>query len=262
MTSTVDSITRKGAYEPFDLQVARGHVFGHQPWRLYGYSATLGSTAFGPLWEGLTASGGAYAYPGSAAQLTLVSSSTSDTSALRVLISGLDANFNPISETLALNGTTNVTSVNSYLRVNSLAVTNGTNVGVITAKIGTTLYAQINAGVGTTQMSQYTVPAGWQLVLNRVKAYANVGFTSSAYNTYQRYQENNIAPDLHALRLTSEGVFVQELDADYRDAPVIIQSGTDLQLQFKASTGTSTVASVTATGVLIQADQPDNSYPL
>lgn len=262
MTATVDSATRKGAYEPFDLQVARGHVFGHQPWRLAGYSATLGSTAFGPLWEGLTASGGAYAYPASAAQLVLVSSSASDTSALSVLISGLDANFNPISETLALNGTTNVTSVNSYLRVNSMVVTNGTNVGVITAKIGATLYAQINAGVGNTQMSVYTVPNGFQLVLNRVRAYANVGFTSSAYNTYQRYQKNSLAPNLGRLTLRSEGVFVQSLDSDYLDAPIVLQAGTDLQLQFKASTGTNTVASVSATGVLIQADQPLNSYPL
>ena len=140
---TYSSATRQGAYEPFDLQVSRGQVDGHTPIQIFGYSAAVGSTAFGPLWEGLTSSGGTYAYPSSAAQLVLVSDSASDTSALSVKIDGLDANYAPLSETIAMNGTTNVTTTNSFLRINLISTTNGVNAGNITAKISTTTYAKI-----------------------------------------------------------------------------------------------------------------------
>ncbi len=260
MIATVDSITRKGAYEPFDLQVARGHVFGHQPVRIYGISTAVGSTAFGPLWEGLTSAGGDYAYPSAAAQLTLASTSTSDGPGLSVQVFGLDANFNPISEVVALNGTTNVNTVNSYLRVNEITVANGSNVGVITAKIGTATYAQINAGIGRTQMGIYTVPNGFTLAL--MKVFLSSDLSGSAYVQYQRYQKNNLAPNLGRLVRTAEGVFVTQLPNDYREAPVLVPAGTDLQFQVKASTGTTNVVSLAATGVLFQADQPLNSYPL
>ena len=72
---TYSSVTRMGAYEPFDLQIARGQVDGHSIVSIFGYSAAVGSTAQGPLWEGLTLSGGNYVYPSSAAPLVLVSDS-------------------------------------------------------------------------------------------------------------------------------------------------------------------------------------------
>ena len=87
---TVSSITRQGQYEPFELQVARGQIYGHSSINIFGFSAAVGSTALGPLWEGLTVSGGAYAYPSSASTLTIVSDSASDTSALSIQIQGLD----------------------------------------------------------------------------------------------------------------------------------------------------------------------------
>jgi len=75
------SATRQGAYEPFDLQVSRGQVDGHTGIELFGYSAAIGATAQGPMWEGQTQSGGLYTPPATAAPLVLVSSSASDTTA-------------------------------------------------------------------------------------------------------------------------------------------------------------------------------------
>ena len=149
---TYSSVTRVGAYEPFDLQVARGQIDGHSQIEIFGYSAAIGATAQGPMWEGQTQSGGLYTPPSTAAALVLVSSSASDTTALSVRIEGLSATYAPVVETIALNGTTNVTTTNSFLRINAMYVTNGTNVGTITAKISSTIYAQINAGIGQTHM--------------------------------------------------------------------------------------------------------------
>ena len=61
------SVTRMGAFEPFELQVARGQVVGHIGLEIFGYSTAIGSTAQGPMWEGQTLSGGLYTPPASAA---------------------------------------------------------------------------------------------------------------------------------------------------------------------------------------------------
>ena len=267
---TVPSITRQGLIEPFDLQVGRGMIPNHQPVQIFGYSTAVGSTALAPLWEGLTLSGGTYTYPSSAGQVVLVSSSASDTSALSVQIQGLDANFNLISETIALNGTSNVTSVNSYFRINSLFCTNGTNVGTITAKIATVLYAQINAGVGQSQASFYTVPSGYTFYLDYIQANASIGFTSSNYMIYAEYNKLNLnqipvggaATGLNgynpyvstgSVTLTGQSPFVQIFEIPY-SAPLFHGGGTDIQFQIKANSGSPFTASIFAGGYLIKND--------
>jgi hypothetical protein len=246
---TYSSATRQGAYEPFELQVARGQVDGHTPIAIFGYSAAVGSSALGPVWEGLTLSGGNYAYPGSAAPLVLVSDSASDTTALSVRIDGCGAGFVPLSETIALNGTTNVTTTNSFLRINQMTVTNGTNVGNITAKISGTTYAKINAGIGQTQMSIYTVPAGYTFYLYYVQGDASIGFTSSTYMKYAEYNKNN---STGALTVLTQSTFVQSLNLPYNWQPIAHLEKTDLQFQVVASTGSPYTANIFAGGILIK----------
>jgi hypothetical protein len=245
----VSSITRAGAYEPFALQVARGQIAGHSSFTMYAYSNAVGSTAYGPIWEGLTQSGGLYSFPSSAAQLTIVSGSASDTSALSITILGLDANFNQISETIALNGTTAVTSVNSYLRVNGAYVTNGTNIGNITLKQSTNLLAQINAGVGATEMGVYTVPNGYTLYVVKTSKTADIGFTSSGYMNFQIQYTFNPSG---AVYLGNQQTYVQQLVQDYSNLPHQIPQKTDIQALVKSSTGGPLIAQFEMDGYLIQ----------
>jgi len=260
--SPPQSVTKMGAYEPFDLQVGRGQIMGHTPIEIFGYSATVGSSALGPLWEGLTLSGGAYTYPSSAVQMTLVSSSSGDTQIVQ--IQGLDANFNLLSEYITLNGTTNVVSVNSYFRINGLVVTNGVNAGTITCKNSTNLYAQINPGIGQTQMSLYTVPNGYTFYLSYVQSDSSIGFTSSNYMTFVEYNKFNIAVTGDNINgypinygsnttLVSQTPFVQTLNIPYT-IPVAHEQGTDIQFQVKANTGSPFSADVYAGGILIKND--------
>lgn len=257
------SITKQGTFEPFCAQVALGQISGHNVVRLSGYTAALGNTAFGPAWEGLTSAGGLYVYPATAAPFSIVSTSTSDTSALKVIVQGLDATFSPLTETIALNGTTAVTTVNSYLRINRLLVANGTNVGTITAKIGATTYAQINPTLGSTQASIYTVPNGYTLLLEQVQATTN-NVSGNPYFSSQRYAKANLGANAGQVLRGAEGVFVNLLADDYRESPVALPGGTDLQLTFLASTGTANLLSVQATGLLVQNNVSSNlvtTYP-
>jgi hypothetical protein len=242
------SATRQGAFEPFELQVSRGQVDGHTPVNIFGFSTAVGSTALGPLWEGLTLSGGAYAYPSTAAPLVLVSDSASDTSALSIRIEGLGAGFVPLVETIALNGTTNVTTTNSFLRINLMTTTNGLNVGNVTAKISSTTYAKINAGIGQTQMSIYTVPAGYTFYLSYVQADASIGFTSSNYMKYAEYNKDNVSGEINLLNQTT---FVQSLNIPY-SCPIAHTEKTDMQFEIIANTGSPFLANIYAGGILIK----------
>jgi hypothetical protein len=170
----------------FNLQVARGKVNGVSLVNLYGYQAAVDDT-FIPIWENPTT----YTYPlNGGEQMTLYSSSASDTN-VTVFIDGLDLNFLPINESLLLtNGTTGVTTVNSYRRINSMRITGSVNpVGIIRlANSGkTTTYAQIAIGTGRTQWSIYTVPAGYTFFLNRVTAAASATNSDKVlrYRVYQ-----------------------------------------------------------------------------
>ena len=248
--SIMPSVTMQGAYEPFDLQVARNQIAGHQTVSIFGYQASVGTTPI-PIWENAST----YTFPTSASTLTLVSTSTSDNTSASVLISGLDANFNPISETLFLNGTTGVTTVNSYLRVNSLVMVSPgtsqvTNVGTITIKQSTNTLAQINAGVGKSQSTVFTVPNGYTFYLDLAEVNTSNSYTGSVIVTYRVQALNNVT----GVQLTVlQQPFVSLYSANRASDPFAYTQKTDIQWQLSASTGT-VAAGVIVTGKLIKLD--------
>jgi hypothetical protein len=127
---------------------------------------------------------------------------------------------------------------------------NSTNTGTITAKITTTLYAQINPGVGQTQMSIYTVPAGYTFYLSYTQYDAAIGFTSSAYMTAQEYNKFN-GIDNGLVTVTHQTVFVQKQETPFT-SPIAHPEKTDLQFCVKSSAGGPLTCSMYAGGYLIQ----------
>ena len=87
----VRSITQVGTYEPFELQVARGQITGHEVVNIFGYASAV-STAFVSVWE----NNAAYVFPTVASTMVVSSSSASDT-AVSIQIFGLDVNYNRIT---------------------------------------------------------------------------------------------------------------------------------------------------------------------
>jgi hypothetical protein len=235
-----------GTFEPFDLQVARGQVVGHEHLDLFGYSTVVGSTAMGPLWEGLTGSGGNYPFPASAGTIVVVSDSASDT-AVQMLINGLDANYNKQTEVVALNGTTNVTSTKSFLRINNVYTVVGNAVGNVTFTRGATVIAKVNAGLGNTQMSVYTVPAGYTFYLNYIQADGNTTTTSGAYmNTRIRYTTFS-----GVVTIVSQTTYLNNLQIPFT-VPFDVVEKTDIEFQFQGSGGAGSRQNVYAGGYLIQ----------
>jgi hypothetical protein len=245
----VASVTRSGTYEPFDLQVARNQIYGHNILSLFGYQSAIGNTKI-PVWENATA----YTYITSASTLTLVSTSASDNTSASVFISGLDSSFNIITETLFLNGVTGVTTVNSYFRVNSMTLVSAgssqtTNVGTITLKQSSNVISQINVGIGKSQMAIYTVPAGYSFFLNMAEVNTSNSYTSSNIITYSVQTNNNVTGvKLAVLQQPFVSIYVINRQAD----PFIYTEKTDIQWQLVTSTATTIAAGVIITGKLIQ----------
>jgi len=170
MAREVSSITRVGTSEPFELQVARGQIAYHYSQFKFGFNPDVDN-----LLETVWAQGGLYSYLATASVLKVSSSSTADaaagTGARTVTLSGLDANYSEISETVTLNGQTAVNTTNSYLRIFRMVVNSagsgGQNAGVVYAGTGTVTsgvpankYATIAIGDNQTLMALWTVPAG------------------------------------------------------------------------------------------------------
>jgi hypothetical protein len=176
-TSVVSSVTRMGMNEPFDLQVARGQITMHSSFCQFGINTAVG-TSNETVWIGSNT----YTFPSSASVLKISSSSADDaspsgTGAKTVQIQGLNASYEPVVETVTLNGQTAVNTTNSYIRVNKMIVltagTGGTSVGNIYAGTG-----NVNAGVPAAVVNQtgilanetesgfYTVPAGYTAFIN------------------------------------------------------------------------------------------------
>ena len=239
---------------PWELAVARGAVSGVTGLNIFGNTQVLGSTAYGPLWEAGTPSGGYYVYPSSAAQMSLVSSSASDTSAVTVFVDGLDSGFNLQSETIALNGTTPVTTVKSYLRINGLNVVTGTNVGALTMSNGGTTYAKVIAGVGQTQMSIYTVPNNYTFYYTYLQADANTSTVSSGWVNAGEYNVDNALASKPQTFL-SQSTFLTALNLPFT-VPIGHTGKTDIQWVFKASTGTNSYCNCYIGGYLIANGTP------
>ena len=241
MTTSYISQTQYGKYEDFNLQVARGQIQGHSTVNIYGYQPTVSTTSI-PVWENTTV----YTYPVSA--ITMYLSGTSGDTA-QILISGLDSLYGPISETVTLNGSTPVATTKQYLRINNMSVTVGsaTNpAGIVYLKnqAATVTYAQINAGIGRTQMAIYTVPSGYTYYLQRVAIY-----TSLNGNDYVTYQNKTIS-STGVVQVTQQAPFAISYDA-LRVMPRPILEKTDIQLLCAIKNGTAAVA-VAHEGYLIK----------
>ena len=172
----VSSISRTGAFEPFDLQVARGQITFHEAFCQFGINTAVG-TSNETVWIGSNT----YTFPTVAAVMKISSSSTDDdaagTGARTVLVDGLNANYERVTEIVSLDGQTQVDTTNSYIRVNKMIVltagSGGTSVGNIYAGTGAavsgvppTVVNQTGILANETESAFYTVPAGYTAFIN------------------------------------------------------------------------------------------------
>lgn len=130
------------------------------------YNPLVGTTP-ATVWPKNTA----YVFPTVASVMTLYSTVLTDVGQL-VLIEGLDASYNEISEVLPLNGQTGSNTALSYFRINNMTVLSDSPQGAISLGTGAAVlgvpantYGYIAPGDNNDSTGVYTVPNGWTLNL-------------------------------------------------------------------------------------------------
>ena len=208
------------------LEIASERMPEVVPVNIFGFSRTVGTT-FQTIWN----DGGQYVHPSAAVQMNCVSTSASDT--MTIVISGLDANYETIAEIVQLNGTTPVTTTNSFYRINSATILSGSNVGDITVSEGGTVYANIEATLGTTQACVYTVPADHSLYIFRISLTSGT-VNSNKYITYR----NRVDSSTGRVLRVAEATFQLNMQTFDRQIPFRIAPKSDFQFEAKSSSGT------------------------
>lgn len=169
------------------IDVSAGIVPGITNGRITANDLALATSPM-DIWDGSAD----LVWPVTADNITVVSTSALDTAlgdgARTVLVSGLDDNFDPLQESIALSGTTPVTTTGEFVRVNQLVVLevglyNGGNEGLITATHDSdgSEQALIQILKGISQKSHFTVPSGFFIVFQNV----TIGSDSSKVATYE-----------------------------------------------------------------------------
>lgn len=234
--SEIASIARYGKTEPFELQVARGQIAWHRAVTIFGYNGDVDSSPE-TVWPG----GGILAFPSTAIQMKVSSSSANDTSsgtgARTVYISGLDANHNEVSETVNLSGQTAVTTTNYYLHINEAYVaTAGSGdsaagsiyigTGVVTAGVPATVYDIIAYDYNKRITGSYTVPAGYTgYVSQGLFSTGQAGGSNAVTGRLMTRGTNNI-------RLTAAIVTLNNGAADYAfEYPLVVPEKTTIEAQ-------------------------------
>lgn len=155
----------------FTIESALGRRQGISTWSKFGYNSDVDTAAQ----EVVAEFGGVFdqkLIPGET--LSIVSSSTSDdtggTGATQLVIFGVDENWDEVTEVIAPDGTTPVTTTNSFIGINRMTIfTSGSsdsNVGKITATASSSgnIMATMPAGEGTTQQMMLYVPRNHQFL--------------------------------------------------------------------------------------------------
>ena len=155
---------------PYELRVSQGDVSNARSVTIFGYNPDVDQTevTVWPLPSLLT-------HQPSASVVSVSSTNANDTSAgtgaRTVFISGLDGNHDEITETVTLNGTTAVSTTQSFHCINSAYVaTAGSGhsavgdiyigTGTVTAGVPAVVLGIIKYDFNSTVTGSYTVPAG------------------------------------------------------------------------------------------------------
>ena len=188
--------------DEFGQAVALGKIPGWRIFRKFGRNPDIDAGT-----EDVWGYGGTRTLPTTAAVISVVSDNTADdadtgggtpgTGALTVRFEGLDGNYDEVAETVSMDGTTPVTTTQTFLRVHrAYVVTAGTgliNAGTITGTVGGNVQVSIQPSTGQTLVGMYTVPRNHTLVITEITASTGrIGNLDMTFQLQQRIPNGNI----------------------------------------------------------------------
>jgi hypothetical protein len=220
------------------LQFNQGRFFGHLTEYKFGFNAEVG-TDEETLWD----EGGLYSHPSSASVMKVSSSNAADTSTT-VMVSGLDVNYDEVSETVTLNGQTAVNTSNEYLRVFRAKVKSNepqgnvyVGTGTVSSGVPANKFAKILIGENQTLMAVWSVPAGYTAHLHEVSASSGTTAANKFTTVRLKVTPFGEVPQTKVVQ-TLHNSFI-ELDFG---VPIQIPEKSDVELRAVSSSGSDAVS--------------------
>ena len=188
----------------------------------FGYNAQVGSD-----WETVWDGNNAYTYIDTASTAQVTSSDTDDNGGT-VLVSGLDADFAEVSETLTIGGSAGVQLFYRIHRAQMVTATTGQeNQGTVTVTCDSKSAAIISPQIGQTLMAIYTVPRGYRAYVVQL----DVGCAKDQEHHIRLVSKTNGGVWNTKALLTQRGGFA---DLDFK-VPLAFSAESDIEVKVKAS---------------------------
>lgn len=240
------------------LQAAQGLIPKTSIITKYGYNADVDTGAIEDIWS----QGGIYVPPTTARIHNLTSASVNDTAAgtgaRTILIRGIDGSYNAVSETLTLNGTTAVPTVNSYVHIHLMQVltagSGAANAGILTLTAVTdgTVTCSMIAGDNQSSSSIYLVPVGYKGYIMKIRARTSLGTTATTADVALKVQPFGGVFQLKTvLGLCSSGSSSVEIDYS-NSTPFIVQAKSFIKMQSLTVSNNNTPLSAEYDLILVQ----------
>lgn len=230
------------------LAIASGQFGNFAGVNVYGYNGSIG-TSEQTVWPHT----GVYSFPATTSTMTVSSDDANDaaagTGARTVEIMGLDANHQVVFEAVTLNGLTEVTTTNAFLRIQSLEVidagSGGENAGIIYIGTGTVtsgvpanVFGLIEKTDNLSHHSFWTVPAGITAYIPNYLV-TSYGTAASVAEIRFRVRKNGFFfRTIHRFKVTrgsTPGMFF---------VPLRLEEKTDFQVLASADTGNIDVGAI------------------
>jgi hypothetical protein len=205
----------------FRMDVARGLHPEHSDEHKFGYNAAIPNGSFADVYT-YGASVAVYPWPTAALPMRIrVGGNGADDSsgagARSIMVQGLDTNFQPIEEVIVTKGALVSDSTSQSFRrvyrafvVDTGAYGVGNTGAILVENTSGAVLAHIPVGIGQTQQTHYTVPAGKTAYISHVHAQVAVGTNKDAdVRMFQRLNADIIAAPFGAKRLVTQYIGLQ-----------------------------------------------------
>jgi hypothetical protein len=258
-TQLVESVTSN-----FLLEVGKGNIAGHALRPVFGYNPDIGASTT----EDINFSGALnFLQAVSAVRIKVGGNAADDTAgagAQTVLVDGLDSAFLEVSETLTTAGASaSSPTTQTFIRVNKATVVNvgtygagaastaGANTGNIEIETtGGTLLMTIEAGVGSSENSLYTVPAAKSAHLVRLSITPDSA-KAADIRLWKRLNADDVSTPFGAKNIVRRYPGLLNPIEREADAHIIFSAKTDIWLTATTGSGGSARASTVYDLILV-----------
>ncbi len=215
------------------VNIARGLVVGTTWLHRLGFIPAMPNGAETVIMSGGITTG-RYVFPTTASTLSVVSTNSLDTGKV-ITISGLDANCDPITETVTVNGTTPVTTTQQFFRVQRMSSVANSIIGNITASNGSAILSCLRDGDGQSLQCVYTIPRGTTGYLRQVSASVPKN-GDAVFRLHTKLTTASFTTSRHIFGLSSMSY---AYDFVY---PTVLPEKTDIEMTCLSSTGGSSAS--------------------